>query len=45
MINKIQRVGEHASYLKIPPEEPGWRIVTQETTPVAERIQTARGPL
>jgi hypothetical protein len=34
----------HTSYLKIPPEEPGWRIITLETTPVAERMQTARAP-
>ena len=45
MINKIKRVGGHASYLKIPPELPGWLIVTLETIPVAERIQTDRGPL
>lgn len=45
MINKIKRVGGHASYLKIPPELPGWLIVTLETEPVAERIQTDRGPL
>lgn len=44
-INKIKRVGGHASYLKIPPELPGWLIVTLETQPVAERIQTDRGPL
>lgn len=45
IINKIKRVGGHASYLKIPPELPGWLIVTLETQPVAERIQTDRGPL
>lgn len=45
MINMIKRVGGHASYLKIPPELPGWLIVTLETEPVAERIQTDRGPL
>lgn len=33
------------SYLKIPPERPGWRITTLETTPVAERMQIAREPL
>lgn len=33
------------SYLKIPPETPGWRMTTLETAPVAERMQTARGPL
>lgn len=28
----------------MPPEVAGWRRVTVETAPLAERIQTARGP-
>ena len=32
------------SYVKIPPEEPGWRIVTLETAPLADRIQIPLGP-
>lgn len=35
---------EHASYVKIPPEEPGCRIVTFETAPLAERTHIPRGP-
>lgn len=33
-----------ASYVKIPPEEPGWRMVTFEIAPLAERTHIPRGP-
>lgn len=36
---------DRASYVKVPPEEPGWRMVTLETAPFAERIQIPRAPL
>ena len=42
--HKKAQIREHASYVKIPPEEPGWRIVTFETAPLAERTHIPRGP-
>lgn len=32
------------SYVRVPPEEPGWRKVTLEIAPMAERMQMERGP-
>lgn len=32
------------SYVKVPPEEPGWRRVTLEMAPLAERMHMALGP-
>ena len=32
------------SYVKVPPEESGCRRVTFEITPLADRMQIARGP-
>lgn len=32
------------SYVNVPPEESGWRSVTLEITPLAERMHIARGP-
>lgn len=34
----------HTSYVKVPPEESGWRRVTFEITPLADKMQIARGP-
>jgi len=34
----------NTSYVKRPPEEPGWRIVTLEIAPLAERMQIPCGP-
>lgn len=32
------------SYVNVPPEESGWRSVTLDITPFAERMHIARGP-
>lgn len=32
------------SYVRVPPQEPGWRRVTLEIAPFAESIQIALGP-
>lgn len=32
------------SYVRVPPEEPGWRKVTLEIAPLAESMQMERGP-
>lgn len=40
-----RKLRNHASYVRIPPDEPGCRIVTLETAPLADRTQIPRGPL
>lgn len=44
MCKWIKDEGSHTSYVKVPPEEPGWCRVALEIDPFAESIQTARGP-
>lgn len=34
----------HTSYVRVPPEEVGWRSVTLEIVPFAERMHIARAP-
>lgn len=39
-----ERTKCHTSYVSVPPEESGWRIVTFEIAPFAEMMQIDRGP-
>lgn len=39
-----REIVNQTSYVKVPPEESGWRSVTLDMAPFADRMQIAPGP-